>query len=267
MPLGRRRFVAGAAGLAVAGNCWLQQEGTLRMTGAAGETVVELRQYTLRGGQRDTLIAMFEERLLGPQNALGAHVVGTFRDVDDPDRFVWIRTFRDMAARREALAAFYGGPVWLANRTAANATMLDSDNVLLLRPAGPGQGFVAHAGRTAGDEIIGAVIYSLGSVDALQFVQFFERSVLPRLTAAGVQPIARLVSEETPNNFPRLPVREDRAFVWCARWPSPAAEESFVTHFSAVAGWRDDAPESVSPALMRKPERLRLAPTSRSELR
>jgi hypothetical protein len=237
------------------------------VAGALGDTAVELRQYTLRGGQRDALITMFENSFLGPQNALGAHVVGTFRDLDDPDRFVWIRTFRDMPARQEALAAFYGGPVWLANRAAANATMLDSDNVLLLRPAGPGHGFTAQAGGAAGGEIIGAMIHYLGSVDALQFAQFFERSVLPHLNAAGIQPISRLVSEEAPNNFPRLPVREDRTFVWFVRWANPGAEESFVTRFSAVSGWRDGAPDSVLPALMRKPERLRLAPTRRSELR
>ena len=34
-----------------------------------------------------------------------------------------------------ALRAFYGGPVWKEHRTAAASTMIDSDDVLLLRPA------------------------------------------------------------------------------------------------------------------------------------
>ena len=58
-----------------------------------GDQVFELRQYTLRKGQRDTLIALFEQRFVEPQEALGAHVVGMFCDLDDSDRFVWLRGF------------------------------------------------------------------------------------------------------------------------------------------------------------------------------
>ena len=45
------------------------------------------------------------------------------------------------------------------------------------------------------------------------------------------------------------------------------AEGAFNERFDALSGWRDAAPEAVLPALMRKPERLRLVPTLRSELR
>jgi hypothetical protein len=47
----------------------------------------------------------------------------------------------DMPSRAQALKDFYGGPVWKAHREAANATMIDSDNVLLLHPATPTSGF------------------------------------------------------------------------------------------------------------------------------
>jgi hypothetical protein len=90
-------------------------------------------------------------RRIEPQNALDAHVLGTFRDLDDPDRFVWLRGFRDIPARGKALEAFYGGPVWQAHKNDANATTVDSDNVLLLRPASPGWGISEQAARgTAG---------------------------------------------------------------------------------------------------------------------
>ena len=62
---------------------------------------------------------------------------GLFHDRDDPDRFVWMRGFASMDERCEALAAFYGGPVWKEHGPAANATMVDSDDVLLLRPTEP----------------------------------------------------------------------------------------------------------------------------------
>lgn len=97
-------------------------------------TVVELRQYTLHPGRRDALVELFEREFIAPQRALGMGLVGPFVDLDDPDRFVWWRGYTDMPARAAALQAFYGGPVWAAWRDAANATMRDSDDVLLLRP-------------------------------------------------------------------------------------------------------------------------------------
>src|SRR6266568_2073756 len=95
--------------------------------------VLELRQYTLYPGKRDVLIDLFEREFIESQEALGAQVIGQFRDLDNPDRFVWLRGFRDMDARLDALQSFYDGPVWKAHREEANATMADSSNVLLLR--------------------------------------------------------------------------------------------------------------------------------------
>jgi hypothetical protein len=230
--------------------------------------VLELRQYTLRRGQRETLIALFERVFIEPQNAHGAKVLGMFRDVDDPDRFVWIRGFRDMLARKQALEAFYADPVWLKNRHAAGATMLDTDNVLLLKPAAPGQGLTVDARPSAGAaDVFVITIHYIGAVDSSAFAQAFDQAVLPELVTAGVNPLARLVSEEAPNDFPRLPVREhERVFAWLARWTSLAQADAFATKLSARNGWRDSLPEAVLPAFMRKPERLRLTATAKSPL-
>jgi hypothetical protein len=231
-------------------------------------TVLELRQYTLHKGQRDTLISLFEERYIEPQNALGAQIIGTFRDLDDPDRFVWLRGFGDMATRLRSLEAFYGGPVWHATRAAANATMLDSDNVLLLRPTSSAQGLPSPAAASGSAHMIGARIHYLDTTDPEQFAAFFERSIVPLLADLGASPIARFVTHGAANNFPKLPLREnDRVYVWFARWNSVEDEEHFSERWAALSGWRDGAPDSVLPALMRKPERLRLAPTARSALR
>lgn len=266
MSLSRRHFLEAAAGLSMTAGAWATESSHPRV---AEDGIVELRQYTLRGGQREVLVSLFEKRFIEPQNELGAHVLGIFRDLDDPDRFVWLRGFKDMASRPIALASFYGGPVWHANAAAANATMIDSDNVLLLRPVNPGLGLPARAAQAASSGgIIGATIYYLHGVDAAQFSQVFDQAILPRLVSAGARPFARLVTEESPNNFPRLPVREhDRAFVWFAHWQDLAAEEAFVAKFRRLSGWRDAIPDAALPALMQKPERLRLAPTARSMLR
>jgi hypothetical protein len=267
MTINRRDLLAAAVATVVARTTLAEKRAGSAATDAADDDqVFELRQYTLHRGQRDTLIALFEKSFIEPQNEHGAHILGTFRDLDDPDRFVWIRGFRDMRSRQSALSAFYGGPVWRVNRTAANATMLDSDNVLLLQPAAPGEGFRASPAGPRG--VIGATIYYLGGVDVLKFTRFFEDTLMPQLAGLGAHPLACLVSEESPNTYTQLPIREhDRAFVWFARWRSAGAEAAFASRFRGLSGWRDSAPQAVLPALMRKPERLRLAPTARSRLR
>src|SRR5438270_8412423 len=84
--------------------------------------IVELRQYTLRPGMRDVLIELFDREFIETQEALEMCIIGQLRDLDNPDRFIWLRGFPDMASRARALQTFYGGPVGKADREAANAT-------------------------------------------------------------------------------------------------------------------------------------------------
>ncbi|MFB9928974.1 NIPSNAP family protein [Amycolatopsis halotolerans] len=193
-------------------------------------TVVELRQYTLRPGQRDVLIDLFDRELLEPQEAAGCTVVGQFRDEDDPDRFVWFRSFPDMASRHAALTAFYlEGEAWRTHRDAANATMLDSDNVLLLRPEADFPPLPRPV-DAASSRIL--VLIGPASTDF-------------------VAPFASFVTEPAENTFRALPVREGenvRVGVWV--FPDLAARQAFERGLA-----------------MPDVQRLRLAPTSRSSLR
>lgn len=230
--------------------------------------VVELRQYTLRGGRRDELITLFDREFVESQEALGVRVIGQFRDLDDADRFVWLRGFANMDERRGALEAFYGGPVWQAHRQAANATMLDSDNVLLLKPAGPESGFEApprDPARRPG--VITAAIHYLDDAHRADFAAYFEAHVRPLIEADGAPVIAAFETETAENTFPRLPVRAgERVFVWFSRFENVAEEAAFRVRHARRSGWRDAAPEALMPAFARKAEWLRLAPTARSAL-
>jgi len=230
--------------------------------------VVELRQYTLRPGQRDVLIELFDREFVESQEGAGMAIVGQFRDLDDPDRFVWIRGFESMPSRAEALAAFYGGPVWKQHAAAANATMIDSDNVLLLRPATARAGFPAPtaprppAGHlaAAAPSCLLVTLYYRDRPFGPAFTSFFEREARPLLAAAGAAPLAWFQTEYAENTFPALPVRTgEHVFTWFARFPSQG-------HLSAHL--RGPVP---SPALegmiTGEPQRLRLAPTGRSLLR
>ncbi len=143
--------------------------------------IVELRQYTLHPGKRDVLIDLFDREFVETQEAVGMKIIGQFRDLDDPNRFVWLRGFQDMATRAESLQTFYGGPVWKANRELANETMVDSDNVLLLRPARSDSGFSfenkerpPHGASEIPNEIVTATIYYFDSPINDKFIEFFE---------------------------------------------------------------------------------------------
>jgi hypothetical protein len=230
-------------------------------------TIVELRQYTLHAGKRDVLIDLFDRELVESQEALGMKVIGQFRDVDDPDRFVWLRGFRDMATRAAGLKAFYGGPVWKEHRERANATMLDSDNVLLLRPAQPGSGFsggeVVRQPRGIngdGSGLVVATVYSLDAPAENDFVDYFSREVKPALIDAGATVLALFVTDESPNTFPALPVREnENVFVWFAGFPDALSELRWSANDTALE-------LSSAPGLKDRPQRLRLTPTARSLL-
>lgn len=216
--------------------------------------IVELRQYTLRPGQRDVLIDLFEREFIKSQEAVGMSLIGQFRDIDDPDRFVWLRSFPDMEARTASLEAFYSGPVWQAHRSAANATMIDSDDVLLLRPLDDAPGFVVGergprgASAPGPGRIVGGVHALSGPDDPLP--ERFRRLAAPALRRAGAASVAALVTEAGPNTFPRLPVREgEQVLVWLSVFADPAAADAA----------RDIFPE-------RSIQRLRLEPTARSRL-
>src|SRR6187551_3647920 len=103
------------------------------MDNEARGQIHELRQYTLHPGRRDELVEVFDRWFIEGQEDLGTVVQGQFSDLDRPDRFVWLRSFPDLEARRVALEGFYSGPVWAAHRDAANATMAEWDDVLLLQ--------------------------------------------------------------------------------------------------------------------------------------
>jgi hypothetical protein len=227
--------------------------------------VVELRQYTLHPGQRDVLIELFDREFLETQEAVGMRVIGQFRRPDAPDQFVWLRGFADMQARAQGLQAFYGGPVWAEHRNAANATMIDSDNVLLLKPAWPGSAVASRnrppQGATSpGRGAVEIVILHLAQPAGEDFIAQCRDRVTPGLLETGARVLGWYTTEYAPNNFPRLPVREgEHVVVAVTLFEDREAQE----HFAACRIWEAEL-AALAPWLARPAERLRLAPTARS---
>jgi quinol monooxygenase YgiN len=238
-----------------------------RRAATRASRVVELRQYTLHPGRRDALIDLFEREFVDTQEACGMQLLGTFRDLDDPDRFTWLRGFPDMPSRAAALAAFYGGPAWRAHRDAANATMVDSDDVHLLRPLGA----LPSLGRETrpGDEsVVTLTLYPLRRGGAAEFADFFERALVPLLWNASVAVAARFTAEPAENTFPALPVRAaDTVFAWLGQHASEARAGQALARIEEALDWSPALAAQLAARLVQAPQVLRLAPTARSRLR
>jgi hypothetical protein len=219
--------------------------------------VVELRQYTLRPGRRDELVAVFENSLLDPQVVDGMTVGGLFRDLDDSDRFVWQRGFLDMESRRRSLSAFYGGDTWRAHGAAANATMLDSDDVLLLRSTSPPH----PVGRSEDQGHDGVVAVGIVSCRPIAAAESLLTGPGHEILRAGLDAeVATWRTDPSPNTFPALPVREDHVFVWQATFVDEVSLNAALARLDAAGEWRALAARVPGWA----EHRLRLSPTRRS---
>jgi hypothetical protein len=230
-----------------------------RSVASGPAAVIELRQYEMQPGRRDDLIELFERELIRGQEDVGMRILGQFHDDADPDSYVWIRGFAGMDARRDALDAFYTGAVWAQHREAANATMIDVSNVLLLRPCGAGFGDIAPAAlraeRPTGDVPPSSVI--VVTVTPAGRVEHGDAA-----SAAAGTVIGAFETEPTENTYPRLPVRTGADVrVVFRRFTSATAAQPFV---ASLAGSEYLLLHSTAQS---GSEHLLLHPTARSFVR
>lgn len=238
--------------------------------------IVELRDYLLHPGQREVLVELFDRTLVESQELLGMRVIGQFRDLDRADHFVWLRGFADMATRKHGLESFYGGPVWAAHRDAANATMVDSSEVRLLRYARPAWALVTPpAPRPRADAEVGIskAVYHLSLCSLRTPVdeawrRWFDREALPALVESGAAPCAVFETEPASNDFPRLPVQSgEHVFAWMMRHAHAEAAARSEDRLAASARWADAVRPRLERAFVEPMRVLRLQPTPRSLLR
>lgn len=150
--------------------------------------VLELRNYLLKSGQRDRFNAYFTEHFIESQAVRGGHVLGKFAVDSEPDKFFWVRGFKNMKTRSAFLPDFYRGPVWKEFGGGANEMMIDSDDVYLLKSLDNSQSFV-----TAG---------------ALKIDYYFAKDETPEKLIelfSGRSRASLWVSELAENDFPALP--------------------------------------------------------------
>ncbi len=231
--------------------------------------VIEFRRYTVKEGERERFAEYFESYFPEAFQQMGAMVFGQFFERKNPVGFTWMRGFKNTDARAIVNAGFYYGPLWREHAFTMNSLMVDSNNVLLLRPLSPERGVTVLpsvdpvAERKGAQGVLVAQIFAVkaNSVDA--FAQQAE-ATFAGYRAAAAREAGVLVTLDAPNNFPQLPVRTDGPYlVWLGIVKDNQALE---TQFTPLAE-RSSQSLSATGLLRGAPELVILDPTRRSRLR
>ena len=105
--------------------------------------IVEVRSYRIKPGKRDEFIKLFETRAIPAQRTYGMKVTGPFLDVENPNKFVFLRSFPSLEERDRMKEAFYGGELWKNELEGLAMPLLDSYDVILCETS-PGCVFDIH---------------------------------------------------------------------------------------------------------------------------
>jgi hypothetical protein len=105
--------------------------------------IVEVRSYRIKPGKRDEFIELFETRAVPAQRTYGINVIGPFLDVENPNKFVFLRSFPSLEERDRMKEAFYRGELWKNELEELALPLLDSYDVILCE-ASPGCVFEIH---------------------------------------------------------------------------------------------------------------------------
>jgi hypothetical protein len=170
--------------------------------------VLELRNYLMQPNMTERFAQYFSDHFIGTQQAMGALVPGIFTVQGQADRFFWMRGFGDMVSRLSFLQNFYGGPVWKGYGKEANRMMIDSDQVHLLRPWGESRAEEALGDSRNGLAVIDYYYAKEGKRDALlkALEDVYSSKIKERV-------VSLWVSEMQGNDFPRLPVIQEKELV------------------------------------------------------
>jgi hypothetical protein len=147
--------------------------------------------------------------------------------------------------------------------------MLDSDDVLLLRPVGGDlrEGPRPGRPREGSPGVLTAAVHLLREPVDAAFLRWYTAEVEPMLQRAGSRRLALLETEPAANTFPRLPVREGEfAFVRLSRFPDRATLTAAHRRVEQTPAWAAVVTR-LQAHLVAPPRTLRLQPTPRSALR
>jgi hypothetical protein len=178
--------------------------------------VLELRNYLLKPNMTGAFSSYFDRHFVKPMAELSGYTLGQFKINGVNDRFVWMRGFTDMNTRIKFLNDFYvNSPVWKDFGPGANAMMINSDNVYLLRPLSnnksskdQSEGINSNLLKT--DKGLVIVDFYICNSTLDKVINLFNSVYIPFLKTLDINNITLWISEMSENDFPRLPVFQDK---------------------------------------------------------
>lgn len=234
--------------------------------------LVELRRYVAQPGRARDLVRHFDEGLAEAQRVAGIHVCAQFRSLEDPDQFVWFRSFDGMG-RHEALERFYEGQTWRTARKAVVETMIEEgEDVLLLEVLGAVQPWLImplssyRIAQTQSPACFSVWLFEFGlgiSRSVLATVHELVRSIEGCIDGRSM---GSFVHSSELNRFALLPCRQDQdGYIEVVRHGSVGeADRDLEKVLRLMQVSRDFA--KLLLLAKREPEFLRLVPTRGSYL-
>jgi NIPSNAP len=102
--------------------------------------IVEVRSYRIKPGRRAEFIQFFETRAIPALRSHGMKVLGPLLDLENPNKFAWLRAFPSLEDRERMRTAFYEGELWKNELESIAMPMLESYDVILCETS-PGCAF------------------------------------------------------------------------------------------------------------------------------
>ncbi|MDQ6531080.1 hypothetical protein [Flavobacterium sp. LHD-85] len=165
--------------------------------------VLEIRNYLLKPNLADTFSQYFHSKFVESMKELGGYTLGEFKIDSLNDRFVWLRGFKDMDTRVKFLNDFYCESIaWKENGKAANEMMINSDNVYLLKPL--------NNNNLKTNKSFTVIDFYICNSTIEQVIKLFDAEYKPFLKTINITDISFWISEMKENDFPRLPVFQDK---------------------------------------------------------
>ncbi|HXD32685.1 MAG TPA: NIPSNAP family protein [Pyrinomonadaceae bacterium] len=93
--------------------------------------IVEVRSYRIKPGRRAEFIEFFETRSVPALRDHGMKVIGPLLDLENPNKFVFLRSFPSLEERERMKDAFYEGELWKNELEQIAMPMIESYDVIL----------------------------------------------------------------------------------------------------------------------------------------
>ena len=93
--------------------------------------IVEVRSYRIKPGKREEFIHFFEKRSIPALQSHGMKIIGPLVDIENPNKFVFLRGFPTLEDLHRMKDEFYGGDLWKNELEQIAMPMLESYDVTL----------------------------------------------------------------------------------------------------------------------------------------